>query len=134
VEHQEVVETVKNWLKRQHPSPRRVAEGSHADILLMTDYYEKPLVTYHLQVECKGTEDNVDVAIGQCLRYYALSSLEGLFTYLAIPEDFKQLVTLQAVLRLVTLPIGLLSVYNDGKVEIIKKAEGSEITLEIGSK
>lgn len=130
MEHSEVLKIVKAWLKNRHPPPRRVSEGSNADLLVITTHFgETSSATYHLQVECKRTAVSVDVAIGQCLRYYA--DFAGLFTYLAIPEDFKMFKELQDIFGMVALPIGLIIVHNNGAVEIIKEAEGKERTLQI---
>jgi hypothetical protein len=129
MEHNEVVEKVKIWLQEKHPSPTKVEEKKtlKIDLAVYTEYGgEQPLIKYHLQVECKNTTDYVGQAVGMCLQYYA--EMDGLFTYLAIPEDFKRIQELQNIFKMIDLPIGLIVVHRSREPEIIKKAEGNEIT------
>ena len=122
-----MVQIVKKWLENQNPPPREVGKAD-VDLIVNTvqKLENKLFITNHLQVECKKTEDYAGPSIGMCLHYY--TERDGLFTYLAVPEDYQHLKELQDIFRLVTLPIGLIVVHNDGKVEIVKKAEGKETT------
>lgn len=133
MEHDEVVGNVKNWLEKRYSFPTKVDESKvrEIDLVALTVQYggESPLVKYHLQVECKKTEDYVGPSVGICLYYYV--KMDGLFTYLAIPEDYKQFQELQKIFRMVDLPIGLIVVHNNGKVEIVKNAEGKERTTQL---
>jgi len=128
MEHEEVKEVVAKWLESKHPHPKIIGkEDFMPDILVYTEQqFEGDKTVYHryLQVECKKTNDDIERALGQCLHYYTI--FEGLFTYLAVPEDFSKLQELQKILTFVNLPIGLLIVHHDGKVETIKEAEGKE--------
>lgn len=130
MKHEVVVQTVKKWLENQNPPPREVGEVD-VDLIVNTvqKLENKTFITNHLQVECKKTEDYVGPAIGMCLRYYA--ERDGLFTYLAIPEDYRQFKELQDIFRLVNLPIGLIVVHNNGEVEVVKKAQGKERTVQL---
>jgi len=133
MEHEEVEEIVAKWLESQHPPPKMIGTSFMPDLLVYTEQQSEgnktvyPVYHRYLQVECKGTKAqvvNVDQAIGQCLRYYTI--FKGLFTYLAVPEDFSKLQDLQEILSFVNPPIGLLIVHHDGRVETVKKAEGRE--------
>ncbi len=129
MEHQEVVEIVAKWLESEHLPPKIIGKKEFMpDILVYSDHSTSDKSIYHryLQIECKKSNDDIDQALGQCLRYY--TNFNGLFTYLAIPEDFSKdkLQDLQAILEFVTLPIGLLMVHLDGRVEKIRQAEGKE--------
>ena len=126
MEHNEVVESVKNWLKQKYPPPKEVFDGAQVDIIVDTyeRLKEKIIIRTHLQVECKKTNDFADQAIGQCLRYY--TDFKGLCTYIAIPDDFHQLEDLKNIIEFVELPLGIISVHYDGTIEIIRKAEGHE--------
>ena len=134
MEHEEVKEIIAKWLKNKHPPPKIIGkEDFMPDLLVYTERQSEgnktvyPVYHRYLQVECKGSKAkvvNVDQAIGQCLRYYTI--FKGLFTYLAVPEDFSKLQELQEILGFVNLPIGLLIVHHDGRVETMKKAEGKE--------
>ena len=133
MEHGEVEEIVAKWLESQYSHPKIIGkEGFMPDLLVYTKRQtEDNKTVYHryLQVECKKTDDDIDRALGQCLHYYTL--FKGLFTYLAVPEDFSKLQDLQEILRFVDLPIGLLVVRHDGRVETIKEAEGKETEIEL---
>ena len=130
MKHETVVQMVKKWLENQHPPPKEVGEAD-VDLIVNTiqEVEDKMLITNHLQVECKKTEDYVGPAIGICLHYYA--ERDGLFTYLAVPEDYRQFKELQDILRLVTLPIGLIVVHGNGEIEVVKKAKGKERTIQL---
>ena len=135
MKHDEIVEIAKNWLKKQYPPPAKVSAG---EIDLIVNAFqrfweeEKLIIKTHLQIECKKTEDHEDPAIGQCLRYY--TNTKGLFTYLAVPEDYQRLKELESVLEFVNLPIGLMLVYYSGEVKIKRKAEGKEILTTVDLK
>lgn len=132
MKHNEVEEIVEKWLKSQNPPPKIIGKKDFMpDFLVYTERSEDNKTVYHryLQVECKKTGDAIDRALGQCLHYY--TNLKGLFTYLALPEDHSKLQELQEILRFVNLPIGLLIVHYDGRVETIKEAEGKETELEL---
>ena len=129
--HKEVVQRVSNWLKEQHAS--RDIEVGVRDIDLSVSTTEwvgnRTTIQTFLHVECKKTNDDMDRAIGQCLRYYASipersKELKGIPTYLAVPEDFQSLKELKYVIEFIDLPLGLLVVYYDGKVEELRKAIG----------
>lgn len=128
MEHDKVCEIVGEWLEIKYPSPKEVGEWpvatEGADVLVYTskEIEGKTVHCFHLQVECKGTKDPVHEAIGKCLKYYA--QWDGLLTYLAVPEDYKDFRKLEIVLKFATLPIGLIVVYDDRKVEVKKEAEG----------
>ena len=128
MEHDEVVKIVEKWLKKRYPPPIEVSAGAEVDLIVNTfqRFWEegKLIIKTHLQVECKRTDDHRDVAIGQCLRYY--TDRKGLFTYLAVPEDYKQLKELEDILEFVNLPIGLLLAYYNGEVKVKREAKGEE--------
>jgi len=65
VEHKTVVEIVKKWLENQYPPPKQVGQ-SDVDLVVNTiqTVENKMLVTNHLQVECKKTEDDFYEGIG----------------------------------------------------------------------
>jgi hypothetical protein len=101
------------------------------DILVYTEQNKGEKTFYHryLLVECKKTKDDIERALGQCLHYYTIFG--GLFTYLAVPDDFSKLGELQEIVSFVKLPIGLLLVRQDGGIETMKEAEGRETDLEL---
>lgn len=135
MEHEEVKEIVAKWLENKHAPPKIIGkEDFMPDILVYTERQsEGDKTVYHryLQVECKKTNDDIERALGQCLRYY--TNFKGLFTYLAVPEDFSKMQELQEILRFLNLPIGLLTVHHDGRVETVKEAEGKETELELSN-
>jgi hypothetical protein len=137
VEHDEVKEIVEDWLEKSRTSPEIVGEPpvavENADVIvyLPKDGEEKTAQFLHLQVECKKSKDDVADAIGQCLKYF--TRWDSLLTYLAVPEDIKDLTKLECILQFVNLPIGLLVVSNDHKVEVRKKSEGkNSVFIELG--
>ena len=128
MEHEEVVKTVEKWLKKEYPPPIEVSAGAEVDIIVNTfqRFWEegKMIIKTHLQVECKKTDDHRDVAIGQSLRYY--TDRKGLFTYLAVPEDYQQFKELRDILEFVDLPIGLILAYYNADVKVVRQAKGKE--------
>jgi len=132
MKHEEVKKFVADWLVTENKPPRIIGdEGFMPDILVYTEKTETGKTVYHryLQVECKKTNDDIERGLGQCLHYYTI--FDGLFTYLAVPEDFSKLQELQKVMNFVGLPIGLLVVHYDGRIEIVRKAEGKETEYEL---
>ena len=74
------------------------------------------------QIECKGTNSDVHRAIGQSLDYYFNS--DCIPTYLAVPEDYKQLKILEQIMGFFSLPIGILLVDSQGKISVKREAKG----------
>jgi len=135
MKHEEVKEIVAKWLQNKHTLPEIIGkEDFMPDILVYTEQQSdgnKTIYHRYLQVECKKTNDSIERALGQCLHYYTI--FNGLFTYLAVPADFSKLQELQEILGFVNLPIGLLIVHHDGRVETIKEAEGKETERELSN-
>lgn len=80
-----------------------------------------------VQVECKGTNANLDRAIGQCLRYYIKNRKIPIF--LCVPEDYQELMTLRNLLHDLDLPIGLLIVEANKNIIIDRIAKGFESVM-----
>lgn len=71
----------------------------------------------HLQVECKGSNDDVDRAIGQTLGYIITYNAP---IFLAIPENYRYFRYLEKVIESFNLPLGILIVSDQ---EITKKRD-----------
>jgi len=119
MEEEFVKDKVKNWLSKSHEmvfsrgGPDVQAEDMEINL-------DKPGIIFRgVQVECKGTDADVDKALGQTLRY-VFKSPSGQ-TYLAVPEDYGNLEVLQQMMDAFSLPIGLLIVKYDGTVEVKKE-------------
>ena len=101
------------------------------DIVVVTHIHENSDLTfkYHLQVECKNTDAQGEDALNQAIKYWQStrypSEREGLFTYLGVPEDFRDLNKVLDKIEQENLPIGILLVHDDGSVEIKKEAKGT---------
>lgn len=88
-------------------------------------------ISFLAQVECKGTQKDsssalewTDASIGQALRYFVKNGKSGQIpTYLGLPYDFYNLKTLVSIVENLNLPLGLLIVAADGKVEMVRQAE-----------
>jgi len=81
-------------------------------------------LVYLEQIECKGTNSGVHRAVGQCMDYYF--SNDCIPTYLAVPEDYKQLKTLEQLIKFFSLPIGILLVNNEGEISTKTEAKGKK--------
>ena len=102
-------------------------DGTDVDFLVQQFHLEPNFylwMTYFEMIECKGTKSNVHRAIGQCLDYYW--SYGRIPTFLAVPNDYKKLETLERVLKFFDLPIGILLVDRDGKVLVKLEAKGKK--------
>jgi hypothetical protein len=137
MEHDEVKEIIEDYLESKYPSPYIVGAFSayidRADVMVYStkDIEGTTPHSLHLQVECKKTKDDIAHAIGQCLKYF--TQWDSLLTYVAVPEDIKDLKKLECILQFMKLPIGLMVVSNDHKVEIRKEAEGkNSVYIESG--
>jgi hypothetical protein len=130
MEHDKVCEIVREWLESGYPSPKEVGEWpvatEGADVIVYTpkEREGKTVYCFHRQVECKGTKNPVHEAIGKCLKYY--TEWDGLLTYLAVPEDYKELRKLEVILEFMNLPIGVYIVHDNRKVEVKKEAKGKD--------
>lgn len=128
MEHDNVVASIKNWLESKY---RRGVGGaiSYADVEVSVYDPLTHVLKQTLQIECKGTSDDNDRAVGQCLRYYLIA--KGLTTYLAVPSDYRYLQDVEKVMNEFNLPIGILLVGNNGDVNVSREAIGQAIDLKI---
>jgi len=120
MEEEFVKDKVKNWLSRSHEMVFSTG-GPDVQAENMEFNLDKPQIIFRksVQVECKGTDADVDKALGQTLRYAFKSPSSQ--TYLALPEDYENLEVLHQMLNAFNLAIGLLLVKYDGTVEVKKK-------------
>jgi len=130
MKHKQVLTAVKTWIEKQYPH-RLVSTREFVDLIVTTQEHtgEMFMVNTYLQVECKKTDDDMDKAIGQCLRYY--TSSQGAPTYLAVPEDYTELKETQRVLEFPNLPIGLLLVHYNSEVMVLREARGKPATISV---
>jgi hypothetical protein len=130
LKEEDVVRHIEIWLEARWKR-KMSKDQSGADFLVMN--YYKPFefrkesldVDWILlleQIECKGTNFSLHRAIGQCLDYYFNEGCVP--TYLAIPEDYKRLRTLEELLMFFSLPIGILTVNDRGEISTRKEAKG----------
>lgn len=116
-----VTNHVRNWLQKRWT--RKINEDYYVDFLVSE--MSKPNLLWQMNfecVECKGTKSNVHRAVGQAMDYYLVHGC--IPTYLAVPEDYKQLDLLERITEQFSLPIGILLARNDGEITIRRKAYG----------
>lgn len=119
MEHRDVVALIKKWLESKYIKGVGGAI-TYADVEVSVYDPLAQVLKQTLQVECKGTSDDNDRAVGQCLRYYV--EMKGLTTYLAVPSDYRYLQDVERVIKELNLPIGILIVDNHGEVSVLKQA------------
>lgn len=119
---------VKKWLEERWKKPVHIIhDGADVDFLVWQLHLAPSFylwLTHFEAMECKGTKSNVHRAIGQCLHYYW--SYGRIPTYLAVPNDYKKLETLERVLKFFDLPIGILLVDSNGEVLAKMEAKGKK--------
>ncbi|MDH5733152.1 MAG: hypothetical protein OEY88_05135 [Candidatus Bathyarchaeota archaeon] len=114
---------VEKWLKKRWRPMMPVPNGN-IDFIVSV-YYPRiscRWIANFEAVECKGTTSNVHRAIGQCLHYYIIYGC--IPTYLAVPENYKQLKTLRRTAKFFNLPIGILLINSNGEISIERKPNG----------
>ena len=90
---------------------------------------EKDTYTIHVIVECKGSDADLDRALGQSLGYHVL--FDQVPTYLAIPRNHFRFNYLKEVIEILDLPLGLLQVDENGEVYRLREARGEPKTSKI---
>lgn len=125
----EVVESVKAWLKKIYPQCTFVSPSldSQADLSLIWVNLSKKIISKSgpslvpfkriLLVECKGSKFDFHRAVGQCLDY--LSS-ERIPIFLAIPEDSRHFKGIKHIIDFFNLQIGILLAKSNRKIKVIK--------------
>jgi len=127
LKEQRVKEIIHDWLKSQYPEKAVWRQSSGADIsIFAVAHPHNRWEAYHtIAVECKGTAASnakLDRAVGQSLRYYMQCNKPPAF--LAVPHDYEKIKELRRIMGFYDLPIGLLIVHDDGKVEKVRDTKG----------
>lgn len=90
---------------------------------------EKDTYTIHALIECKGSDADLDRALGQSLGYYVLFG--NVPTYLAVPRNHFRFNYLKEVIETLDLPLGLIQVEENGEINKVKEARGEPITRKL---
>lgn len=117
----EVVKAVRNWIKSDHPN-WIIRRAWHFDVVGCSSE-DKPSIA----VECKGhlsKRHEVHRAIGQCLDYMTFTKVS---CFIAIPEDCVYKDVIVKTLENHRLPIGLLTVTDNGEVTVLRQVKKSDI-------
>lgn len=128
MEENTVKNHIKRWLESSWMRKAQVTYGGGQNVDLLVNeirflpWFDRPWIIDYEQVECKGTDSNIHRAIGQCLDYYL--AYRKIPTYLAVPQDYEQLGTLERIIGFFNLPIGILLVDNDGLISKRREAKG----------
>ena len=124
-----VREHIKKWLEKRWKQAVREDE-KYVDYRLVELYPRErisPDETWLVNieaVECKGTGSGVHRAIGQCLDYYMEYGCIPL--YLAVPADYTKLSSLDRIMGFYDLPLGILTVNEEGEISVRRKAVGKK--------
>jgi hypothetical protein len=130
-ENSQVIPIIRQWLSQEYTgSSTRVKQNpQNAGIDLYVDSFselpvntETTSMTFHVQVECKGSDAESDRALGQSLGYLVFA--DGVPTYLAFPYDYPDIGYVRNIVEKLDLPLGLLLVAEDGTVDKIRSARG----------
>jgi hypothetical protein len=123
-----VLETVREWLEKRWIDKASIiyGHGQNVDFLvserLCLPRFERPWIVNYEQVECKGTDSDVQRSIGQCLDYFRVDG--RIPTYVAIPEDYRQYAILERMIEYFKLPFGILSISDERVISKRKDAKG----------
>lgn len=137
-ENRQVVPLVRKWLSKQYLGSSAKVEqnprNAGIDLYVMS-FSEIPInpetssMTVHVQVECKGSDSDPDRALGQSLGYLIIG--DEVPTYLAFPYAYQDFDYIRRIVEKLDLPLGLLLVAEDGRVDIIRNARGEPKTYRL---
>lgn len=119
-----VIIHVMKWLEEAHKSLKNV-QVNKGNPNLGPDIFvesfsnipvdpEKDTYTIHALIECKGSDADLDRALGQSLGYYVLFGKVP--TYLAVPRNHFRFTFLKEIIETLDLPLGLIQVDENGEV------------------
>lgn len=124
MDESEVVKAVRNWIRSEHPN-WVIRRAWHFDVVAGPSKNQPSIA-----VECKGHPSlrfKVHRAIGQCLNYTTESELRNVPCFIAIPKHFIFNNVMLKTLENHNLPIGLLTVTDNGEITILRRVKGSHI-------
>jgi hypothetical protein len=138
----EVVSSIQTFYENKYPKCEVCGEPavqsgidgyskfSRVDVGIVTHIHEGSdlILNYQLQIECKDSKYNGNKALSQTMNYYQNTfrspEIEGLYTFLAVPDDYRDLEKILAKINEGGLPIGVLLVKHNGNIIIKKEAKG----------
>jgi len=139
MDEEDVIIHVLKWLEKAYASSSniKVCRGSpNAGPDVYVESFssvpvnpEKDTYTIHMIVECKGSDSELDRALGQSLGYHV--DYGQVPTYLAIPRSHFRFNYLKKVIEKLDLPLGLLQVDENGEVYKVREAKGELVTIKI---
>lgn len=121
----EVIKAVKNWITSEHPN-WVIRKAWHFDVVAGPSKNQPSIA-----VECKGhpaMRFKAHRAIGQCLEYKRGTAFDKVSCFIAIPRHFIYNNVILKTLEYYKLPIGLLTVDDNGEITIVRM--GNELHIE----
>jgi len=122
LDESEVIKAVKNWIKSEHPN-WVIWRAWHFDVIAGPSKFR-----HSIAVECKGhpaERYKVQRAIGQCLEYLTFTEVS---CFIATPKDFIYNDNILRTLEYHKLPIGFLTVNDEGAITVLRR--GMKLLIE----
>ncbi|MBS7614207.1 hypothetical protein KEJ18_00470 [Candidatus Bathyarchaeota archaeon] len=120
MQEEDVKKAVLGWLGAYFPTSIVRTENERIAVYEVEDGYSIGYrMAYNIHINCNTQLTECHKSLGQCLTCCIESGFVP--TYLAVPQDYPHMEKLERIMSSVNLPIGLLTVGQNGNVRVAIK-------------